>query len=159
MDAADDELQAMLAANLERLQFVLLATLDSEYGRSIVEDELDELDLRLEQPHMEQQPAVVLPAKSKSAKRKRFDRCEQCERDFDVTANGHDHCVWHSGYLMINSEEGYWCGAAEDIDTQENRQEFPEAFVWSCCNEQSDAEGCLIGYHKAGTASQKKYRS
>ncbi|KAL1637584.1 hypothetical protein SLS58_009257 [Diplodia intermedia] len=159
MGAADDKLQALLAANLERLQFVLLTALDSEYGRSIVDDELDE-ELRLaeqaaiEERKMSQQPALVLPAKS--AKRKRLERCEQCEREFDVAANMQDHCVWHSGHLMLNSEEGYWCGAAENIDTRENREKFPEAFVWSCCSEQSDAEGCLIGYHKACTSSQKK---
>ncbi|EOD46070.1 hypothetical protein UCRNP2_7209 [Neofusicoccum parvum UCRNP2] len=90
-DADDARRNAALAASLDRLQFVLLNALDSEYGRQIVEDELL-------LPGDSAKPGIK-PSKNESApsaKRKRLEHCAQCKLEFDVATNGMDECVWHS---------------------------------------------------------------
>lgn len=44
------------------------------------------------------------------------------------------------------------------MDTRENRNSFPENFIWSCCDEPSFGEGCVNGEHKAAAAARKKRR-
>ena len=36
------------------------------------------------------------------------------------------------------------------MDTEENREEYPEGFYWPCCDEKGDSEAhCATGPHKA----------
>lgn len=96
-DADDARRNAALAASLDRLQFVLLNALDSEYGRQIVEDELL-------LPGDSAKPGIK-PSKNESApsaKRKRLEHCAQCKLEFDVATNGMDECVWHSGMCLFS---------------------------------------------------------
>ena len=32
-------------------------------------------------------------------------------------------------------------------DTEENRRDYPEHFIWTCCDENGLADGCEIGEH------------
>lgn len=33
------------------------------------------------------------------------------------------------------------------MDSQENRRQYPENFVWSCCEKDGLVEGCTTGTH------------
>lgn len=41
-------------------------------------------------------PEVTVDAPA-STKRKRYETCEQCHKEFDTTKSSSDACVWHSG--------------------------------------------------------------
>ncbi|KAF4310101.1 hypothetical protein GTA08_BOTSDO03209 [Botryosphaeria dothidea] len=152
MENNDLALKAALAADLERLQFVLLTVLDSEHGREMVEDELMVLE---GVGHAAKKDTRKVDAAS-TTKRKRLDWCEQCDGEFDAAANQLGACVWHTGCLRVCWEDGFWCETGEDVDTRENRDQFPEGFRWTCCNGQGDAEGCMVGFHTASVSSEKK---
>ena len=53
----------------------------------------------------------------------------------------------HPGQLEVDWDGDYWADHDEDchgrsIDTKSNRREHPEGFVWSCCGEVGNADGC-----------------
>ncbi|GIQ88002.1 hypothetical protein KIPB_010158 [Kipferlia bialata] len=54
--------------------------------------------------------------------------------------------MYHPGELEIDYESETWYDWDEDchgrMDTQSNRREYPDGFVWSCCGESGEAEGC-----------------
>lgn len=93
MENNDLALKAALAADLERLQFVLLTVLDSEHGREMVEDELMVLE---GVGHAAKKDTRKVDAAS-TTKRKRLEWCEQCDREFDAAVNQLGACVWHTG--------------------------------------------------------------
>ncbi|KAH7046767.1 hypothetical protein B0J12DRAFT_138692 [Macrophomina phaseolina] len=151
MDDTDPALKAALAAKLDGLQFMLLTVLD----REMIEDELTVLESGANATKHGPKNSAA-PA---NAKRKRLEMCEQCDREFDVAANEFSACVWHPGSLRICCEDGFWCETGENMDTKENRDQFPEGFRWTCCSGQGDAEGCMAGFHQACASSEKKVRS
>ncbi|KAJ7650824.1 hypothetical protein FB45DRAFT_780079 [Roridomyces roridus] len=88
----------------------------------------------------------------------RWETCRNCGETYDVNADDeHDTCVFHPGDMEVD-EEAFpdWdedCHGPKD--TKHNRQEYPENFLWSCCDADGMAEGCVNGKHKA-TASKKR---
>lgn len=42
------------------------------------------------------------------------------------------------------------------MDSKQNRDEYPENFLWSCCEADGMAEGCITGKHRATAASKKR---
>ena len=59
-----------------------------------------------------------------------------------------------AGDLDPDYENDFWADHDENchgtIDTEANREEYPEGFVWSCCDRQGDEPGgCLRGKHEA----------
>ena len=56
----------------------------------------------------------------------------------------------HDGELEVDYESEVWVDHYEEadgeIDTDENRYEYPEGFIWSCCGEVGGkTEGCVKG--------------
>lgn len=35
-----------------------------------------------------------------------------------------------------------------DPDSEENKEAYPEGYLWDCCKKIGDEEGCLLGFHK-----------
>lgn len=58
---------------------------------------------------------------------------------------------WPTGELEPDYDDDAWPDHDEDchgpIDTDENRMEFPEGFIWSCCDKQGHRSGCTRGRH------------
>jgi hypothetical protein len=56
-----------------------------------------------------------------------------------------------AGEDEVNWDSDFWADHDEDchgtIDTEENREEFPEGFIWSCCEKDMSDPGCQIGRH------------
>jgi hypothetical protein len=42
------------------------------------------------------------------------------------------------------------------VDTQFNREEYPEGFIWTCCDKLGDEPGCQRGRHQANPELSKK---
>lgn len=34
-----------------------------------------------------------------------------------------------------------------DPDSEENKEEYPEGYLWDCCEKSGEDEGCLLGPH------------
>lgn len=82
------------------------------------------------------------------------DDCSEADAsDSEDEEDGHD-CYYHSGYLEVNYEDECWDDHDENIhgriDSDELRREHPYNYIWDCCNQKGDAEGCKSGRHEAG---------
>jgi hypothetical protein len=42
------------------------------------------------------------------------------------------------------------------MDTKENRMQYPENFVWSCCGEDGGSPGCVHGEHMMAQPLKKR---
>ena len=64
------------------------------------------------------------------------------------------------GNLDVDDSNDFWADHDEDchgiIDTDEMREEFPDGFMWDCCEELGGTEGCTVGRHHA--ADEKLHR-
>ncbi|KAI1365271.1 hypothetical protein F5Y08DRAFT_186320 [Xylaria arbuscula] len=84
----------------------------------------------------------------------RYEKCENCEKTYDVTLNNDQACQIHAGELeMIDDffdedEDPAVHLECNDPETDSRRKDFPEAFIWQCCNEESDGKPCLLQKHK-----------
>jgi hypothetical protein len=66
-----------------------------------------------------------------------------------------------SGSLAVDYESDLWADHDEnchgDIDTPENQREFPEGFIYSCCEKRGGSEGCEVGNHQAVDGKRTRY--
>jgi hypothetical protein len=44
------------------------------------------------------------------------------------------------------------------IDSDEMRDEFPDGFVWTCCDKLGSEPGCQVGRHQSNPEKSKKGR-
>jgi hypothetical protein len=44
------------------------------------------------------------------------------------------------------------------MDSKANRRDYPENFIWNCCDKDGLAEGCEQGEHVPATRKNKKAR-
>lgn len=81
----------------------------------------------------------------------RYLVCQQCEADFDVTKNNPEACRWHPGECEPDYESDFWADHDENchgiISTL--RDEYPEGFIYDCCEEDGTSKGCEVGRHEA----------
>jgi hypothetical protein len=60
----------------------------------------------------------------------------------------------------LDVDEEYFADHDEDchgpMDTEENRAQFPEGFIWDCCDENALSEGCETGQHISGGKFKKR---
>ncbi|CAM6092117.1 unnamed protein product [Calypogeia fissa] len=95
---------------------------------------------------------VLGPASGKKHARPRFVTCQQCRKEFDVTKNNDKACSWHDLELEVDERHSTWYDWDEtchgDMDSDENRKQYPEGFVWSCCGKDGKGKGCLTTAHK-----------
>lgn len=93
----------------------------------------------------------------------RYVHCVNCYELFDVQAevedddtdaSSEDECCYHPGYLEVNDDDDFWADHDEDchgtIDTDWMRHEFPNGFLWDCCDQPGDAKGCETGPPEQG---------
>jgi len=127
------------------------------------------------------QKRAASPDAQQPAKRTaRYEHCENCEVEYDVTKNGDEDCVTHPGtflfppsfYLfywllffsflwngkgltlstgeMYADDEGdFWADHDEDCHgvIDDLKDEYPEGFIWDCCDKHGDEPGCRVAKH------------
>ena len=125
-------------------------------------------------------PSLQAMQRSSPTKRRRYECCARCAKEYDVTKNDGEACLWHpgmsgspytgagadesfhAGNLVVNSNSGFWKYHREErdgaIDSAESRMKFPERFLWSCCGMQGDVKGveCQTGHHAEPGYSDKR---
>lgn len=52
-----------------------------------------------------------------------------------------------------------WDDAHGEIDTLENREEYPQGFMYKCCQGDGDSRGCKRGPHVSRMTSVKRSRN
>ncbi|KAL6718061.1 hypothetical protein ACLMJK_004146 [Lecanora helva] len=104
--------------------------------------------------------ATHVPVAGSKRMRSRYATCENCSREFDVTLNSENDCVWHEEEKEADYQSDVWADHDEDCHGRidELGDEFPEDFIYTCCNRPGDAKGCRIGTHVEGKAPWKKRR-
>ncbi|CAL8583818.1 hypothetical protein XPA_009435 [Xanthoria parietina] len=82
-------------------------------------------------------------AQGRKRLRPRYATCRNCEEEFDVTQNGSEDCVYHPEETEVDYDAATWVDHDEDchgtIDSEEMRREFPEAFIYPCCENIHDS--------------------
>ncbi|KAH8425137.1 uncharacterized protein LDX57_002886 [Aspergillus melleus] len=112
----------------------------SDYGSA---DEEEKQPAKSEKPGDQQQTT--------GSKRSlpRYATCASCGKEFDVTENTKNSCTYHPDGGYPNPD--FFFDHDEDchgpMDSDENRKEFPEAFIYECCKE-SGIDPCTTGWHR-----------
>ncbi|TRX88312.1 hypothetical protein FHL15_010816 [Xylaria flabelliformis] len=87
--------------------------------------------------------------------------CVQCQSPFHEEDNDDKACRYHDGLLNVDYESDIWADHDENchgpIDTDENRFQHPEGFVWDCCDKLGHRSGCTRGRHNALSGSRGRY--
>lgn len=94
--------------------------------------------------------------------------CIQCKRAFLPETNTPQACAFHHGRLDIDPTRRTWAAGdgAEHApqkksrqDTEDNREDRPEGFLWSCCGRGGAGPGCTEGEHLAIRADDRSKRA
>lgn len=95
--------------------------------------------------------------------------CIQCKHAFLPEGNNPQACAFHHGRLDIDPTHRTWSagGGAEHAsrnqprynDTEDNREDRPEGFLWSCCGRGGAGPGCTEGEHLAVRANDRSKRA
>ncbi|KAG9191106.1 hypothetical protein G6011_09194 [Alternaria panax] len=121
----------------------------------VMEHQLDRPIVSLLDGPLAETPAFKIPRAGKRGREipgRRYEICEQCEKEYDTLEE--KLCVWHLGDLEMDDDDvnNFWADWDENVfgdpDTDENRKEYPEGFVWTCCKGKGDAKGCKETAHK-----------
>ncbi|KAK7535850.1 uncharacterized protein J3D65DRAFT_626472 [Phyllosticta citribraziliensis] len=149
--------RAINTADLERLQTVLINICqESEVSKALVSKQLLTETSDSDESTTKNQKESAPP---RGKKRPRYAVCSLCREEFDVTQNSKTACKYHDEELEPTDDD-FWADHDEDchgpIDDEENKVNFPEGFVWSCCEGQADSEGCKTGWHEEKTNSGRR---
>ncbi|KAK0624199.1 hypothetical protein B0T14DRAFT_426372 [Immersiella caudata] len=87
--------------------------------------------------------------------------CVQCESAFDKTDNKAKGCRYHSGEMEPDYDSDFWADHDErchgTIDSDFCRSEYPEGFIWTCCEKGGDEEGCRMSRHVSDPNKNKRH--
>ncbi|CAL5871770.1 uncharacterized protein PFLUO_LOCUS6023 [Penicillium psychrofluorescens] len=119
-----------------------------EQGDSITDGSKDDSDEK-SKGESESTPAAQTTKGTKRL-RTRYATCKNCHKEFDVTSNTSKSCFYHSDCDEPDDEA--FADHDENchgiIDTDEMRQEFPENFIYQCCDRNGAEEPCENDWHR-----------
>lgn len=94
--------------------------------------------------------------------------CIQCKHAFLPDSNNPQACAFHHGSLNIDPTHRTWAptgagagagqASSQRQDTDENREDRPDGFLWSCCARGGAGPGCTEGEHLAVRADDRSKR-
>ncbi|KAH8202430.1 hypothetical protein TruAng_003415 [Truncatella angustata] len=86
--------------------------------------------------------------------------CVQCQEPYYEGDNDKHPCKYHDGELVQDYDSSVWDDWDEchgEQDCEENREECPDGFLWSCCDKSGTHPGCTRGPHRAVGATRGRY--
>lgn len=128
---------------------------------------------------------VIVPAQHQEQKRRRAEpvvsryvACANCDEEFDIGQEREEgECRYHPGQSRAFSFGIIHCthtgGFSGDLsvdyesfvdwdedchgpmDTSSNRREYPENFLWSCCDRDGTTPGCVSNEHTVGNKRRR----
>ncbi|KAF9443497.1 hypothetical protein P691DRAFT_679399 [Macrolepiota fuliginosa MF-IS2] len=89
----------------------------------------------------------------------RWETCQNCKEDYDVnTEREEGECEFHPGELEVD-EDGFPDHDEHvhgPMDTKENQRDFPENFIWSCCEGRGHEPGCVKDVHQSAVPRKRR---
>ncbi|KAL0945387.1 hypothetical protein HGRIS_000881 [Hohenbuehelia grisea] len=82
----------------------------------------------------------------------RFEECVNCGEEFDLQEQREEEeCKFHPGSMQVDEESfaDHDEACHGPMDTEQNRLDFPENFLWTCCDDDGNSEGCVQGFHSS----------
>ncbi|KAK4209183.1 hypothetical protein QBC37DRAFT_430711 [Rhypophila decipiens] len=150
-------INALAVASDHTVRAILIAVCDDSGVRAKALDYLKQLE-----------PEAIRRAKSlpEPAKKRKTTSglaiCVQCEESFDPDDNQVKECRYHNGELEPDDDSDFWADHDErchgTIDSDFCRKEYPQGFIWTCCDKLGDEEGCKLGRHEANPERNKRRR-
>ncbi|CAN8097229.1 unnamed protein product [Discula destructiva] len=114
---------------------------------------------------------VVSPEPASSNPRKRkttasmmpAQLCVMCKAAFSPCDNSPTACRCHQGQLMLDEAHEVWADWDASVSgpqaSPDNEEDYPQGFIWSCCDEDGTKPGCTKAYHLAVRQdSSKRFR-
>lgn len=158
----------ILSAPEPTIRAVLVALCDDDHIRARCHAHLDQLGQHrasAEPPGPEPSgpppPGTALGKRSAPAPPPQI--CIRCRAAFAPDSNHPGACLHHHGSLVLDPEaDDVWADWDEPTfgphDTDENRDEWPEGFTWTCCGGDGAGPGCARGPHLAVRGEHKRLR-
>ncbi|EJP70596.1 uncharacterized protein BBA_00226 [Beauveria bassiana ARSEF 2860] len=79
--------------------------------------------------------------------------CVQCKQAFSVLTRAENSCHYHPGTRWADESNEAWedhfVNTDGPMETEENMEDWPDAFVWDCCQKTGSARGCKVGQHRS----------
>ncbi|KAJ9609962.1 hypothetical protein H2200_006292 [Cladophialophora chaetospira] len=98
-----------------------------------------------------------------SRKRKRYEVCKNCNKEYEVERNNHGNCVYHPGEKIVDYESSMWDDHDDKThgapEMHEDDPDFQDGFNWSCCEGEIASKGCETTKHEpkvSGSRSKKR---
>lgn len=137
----------------------------------------------------EKEPAPKPTTAGPKRSRTRYAYCMNCEKEFDTLENTRKSCSYHPGMHNTTQElcsschpyypsskyqliicpaftipdEEFFVDHYENchgiIDSAEMREEFPEGFIYECCDRNGEEEPCTTDWHREREEPTKRQRS
>ncbi|KAM0755261.1 hypothetical protein T439DRAFT_377602 [Meredithblackwellia eburnea MCA 4105] len=180
-DPPADLLNAINDASSQRVKAVLIEVLTANPGAfgtartMLAETEIKsvEVDKNLDMEKAQEERTDEKAGKNLAAREKpEVAVCENCDNEFDVEESklppppGTDWdddsiCFYHPGECRVDWESDVWYDWDEDcngpMDTPEHRFEWPQGFVFTCCERDGD-DPCKRARHVAKESRAKKQK-
>ncbi|KAK3291413.1 uncharacterized protein B0H64DRAFT_435768 [Chaetomium fimeti] len=149
-------MDALFHASNETVRSILTALCDDDRVRSKALKYLDMIE-----PEAKVKANDAPPSDPNSKKRKPASTLSICVRCGETFYDGTtDKCKYHDGELEPDYDGDFWADHDERchgvIDTDRMREDFPDGFVWDCCEKLGSEPGCRRGYHESHP--DKKYK-
>ncbi|KAL9617582.1 MAG: hypothetical protein Q9160_007652 [Pyrenula sp. 1 TL-2023] len=98
---------------------------------------------------------------SNKRKRSRYEMCDHCDTEFDVTHNSDKDCNWHEEEVTPILDHEALADHDEDCHGPYDQDwiivEWPQAFKYECCGGHGLSKGCQVGPHEGRTTKALKY--
>ncbi|KAJ5217200.1 hypothetical protein N7468_010208 [Penicillium chermesinum] len=83
--------------------------------------------------------------------RTRYALCQNCNEEFDVSENTQQSCRFHPEESVPDYDD-FFADHDENchgtIDCEETRKEYPEGFIYGCCDRNGEEEPCMTDWHR-----------
>ncbi|KAK5627653.1 hypothetical protein RRF57_003368 [Xylaria bambusicola] len=78
--------------------------------------------------------------------------CENCNEPFSQDTNSPEACHYHPGEMECDDHSDFWADHDDDCHgdrySKELMEEYPEGYIWSCCQQSGVSAGCTLGSHE-----------
>lgn len=91
----------------------------------------------------------------------RWEICDSCGEKYDLEVNRESNeCKFHPGENKVDKASFVdWDENCHGpMDTLANRRAYPEKFVWTCCEEDTESEGCVTQEHMPAVPRKRQRR-
>ena len=174
-DSEGAEIEIALSAETRIQLRTAIATISEARLRRLL-SRLVETDITIEAALSKE--LLTSPGRSRNVV-PRWEICANCNEEYDTNVQSRNAlaavCVFHPGessrYNLLKSRPQFWKGDLEileeafvdwdedchgPMDSNRNRRDYPENFLWSCCEKDGTSDGCVQRKHRPAVPKKRK---